>query len=656
MNILGKMLENRYEILEKVGIGGMATVYRAKCHILNREVAIKVLKDEYTTDSEFIKRFNAEAQSAAALTHSNIVSVYDVGNEDDMYYIVMELVKGSTLKEIISDEGKLPWKWSLNIASQIASALEIAHRNGIVHRDIKPHNIIITEDGIAKVTDFGIAKAVTNSTMTSYGSTIGSVHYFSPEHAKGALTDAKSDLYSLGIVLYEMVTGRVPFDADTPVSVALKQVQEKPIEPISINPDIPEGLNYIILKSMEKDKTLRYNSAREILEDLDILIKNPEVDFTNVTENVKKQLTTVIPTVKGRTENTQTVFERKPWLKPALIIASILLLILIPMAITVTMLKNARSQEAFIPNLTGELGEKRKTKTEAEEELNKLGFKFEITEEFSDEVEKDQIIRQDPKFQPNFKIKLNTTIKLTVSKGEETLVIPEIIKSESNYKEKTVEEIKKELDKAQIKYEEIEEFSETVEAGKLLKLEFELVENTTDQIKKKNVVKITISKGTSRKEVTIPNVVDKTASEAKRELEKLGLVVTEEKTYIEYKSNGVVTATSTQAGQKLREKDSITIYVNDVPEYKKGKLVINIRKLSGLTDDELVDSSGNPKKLNVRVQLADDQVAAKTVNADETAMTVDISSLGRAKVKVYINETNKYEDFIDLNQKDTWNI
>lgn len=210
MGLEGKIIGNRYEIIEKIGNGGMATVYRAKDMTLKRNVAVKVLKDEFTTDEEFIKRFNIEAQSAASLTHPNIVSIYDVGNEESIYYIVMELVQGKTLKQIIDEDGVLPWKWSLNIAIQIASALETAHKNNIVHRDIKPHNIIITEDGIAKVTDFGIAKAVSNSTITAFGTTIGSVHYFSPEHARGGFTDAKSDLYSLGVVMYEMLTGRVP--------------------------------------------------------------------------------------------------------------------------------------------------------------------------------------------------------------------------------------------------------------------------------------------------------------------------------------------------------------------------------------------------------------------------------------------------------------
>ena len=282
MDLEGRLLGNRYEIIEKIGNGGMAMVYKAKCHVLNRFVAVKILRDEFTTDQEFIKRFEVEAQAAASITHPNIVSVYDVGKEGNLYYIVMELIQGKTLKEIIvEEEGPLPWKWSINIAIQIASALEVAHKNNIVHRDIKPHNIIITEDGVAKVTDFGIAKAVSNSTITAFGTTIGSVHYFSPEHARGGYTDAKSDLYSLGVVMYEMLTGKVPFDADTPVSIALKHMQEEPKAPKELNEKIPVAVNDIILKSMRKDTNLRYQNAASMLSDLKRALKDPEGNFVD---------------------------------------------------------------------------------------------------------------------------------------------------------------------------------------------------------------------------------------------------------------------------------------------------------------------------------------------------------------------------------------
>ena len=648
MNIQGKMLENRYEILEKIGVGGMATVYRAKCHVLNRDVAIKVLKDEFTTDSEFINRFNAEAQSAASLTHPNIVSVYDVGQSDDMYYIVMELIKGKTLKEIISDEGRIPWKWSLNIAKQIASALEIAHKNGIVHRDIKPHNIIITEDGIAKVTDFGIAKAVTTATMTSYGNTLGSVHYFSPEHARGATTDAKTDIYSLGIVMYEMVTGRVPFDADTPVSVALKQVQEKPIEPISINPEIPEGLNYIILKAMEKDKNLRYNSARELLQDLDILAKNPEVDFNSLEESIKKQVTTFIPKQDIKEEKLMD----KPAVKYGLIAGGIIIAILLVMFITMAILKAQRGKEAFIPNLTGEFGEKRKTKQEAEEELKKLGFEFEETEEFSDDIEKDLVLRQDPKYQPNYKIKTNTKIKIAISKGTEMVKVPDEIKdkSQAELKKKTVDEIKSILDKAGLKYEEVEEFSESIEAGKLIDLKLPGVKD--GEIAKKEKIQIIKSKGSSRKEVTVPDLNGKSKEEARKELEKLGLSVKEESATVDYLSNGVITATEPTAGTKMREKDTIIMFVNKVQEIKKGKLNVNVFNLGNFIDNDILDK----KKVKVKIELDDKKIEDSEILLSKTPLSLEISSLGRSRLNVYINGTLKYDNYIDLNQKTNFDI
>ena len=243
MDIVGKILAGRYEILEKIGEGGMALVYKARCNLLNRYVAVKVLKPEYAKDDTFVKRFRAEAQSAASLAHPNIVSVYDVGSEDGINYIVMELLESKTLKDYIEEHGAMPNDLVLKVSAQIASALEAAHKAHIIHRDIKPQNIILNKNMVAKVTDFGIAKItnVPSATITSFGSTMGSVHYFSPEHAKGGYTDEKSDIYSLGVVMYEMATGKLPFDADSPVSVALKQIQENPKEPIVVNPRVSQA-------------------------------------------------------------------------------------------------------------------------------------------------------------------------------------------------------------------------------------------------------------------------------------------------------------------------------------------------------------------------------------------------------------------------------
>jgi len=422
MNLVGKVIGNRYEILEKIGEGGMATVYKARCNILKRYVAVKVLREEFITDEEFIKRFNTEAQSAASLTHPNIVSIYDVGHEENIYYIVMELVQGKTLKEIITQDGVLPWKWSVNIAIQIASALETAHKNNIVHRDIKPHNIIITEDGIAKVTDFGIAKAVSNSTITAFGTTIGSVHYFSPEHARGGYTDAKSDIYSLGVVMYEMLTGRVPFDADTPVSIALKHMQEKAIEPIKLNPSIPLVINKIIMKAMEKDISIRYQNATEVLKDLSMAIKDPEGNFVKSNaENM--QYTQRIP-VLGEDEKTQTRQDDKKNKKDSkkrsksskiwITILVVIIVALIPFAGfygAQMFIEAGQPKDVELPNLVG------KTLEQAQSQMLNTTLVLESKEAYDDEIEAGKIISQQPEYEAGKTIKENETVTVVVSRG-----------------------------------------------------------------------------------------------------------------------------------------------------------------------------------------------------------------------------------------------
>ena len=267
--MLGKILGGRYELLEKTGGGGMAVVYKAKCHLLKRYVAVKILRPDLVDNEEFVTRFKRESQAAASLSHPNIVNMYDVGQENGTHYIVMEYVDGMTLKEYIRKEGRLTSKEAVRIASQICSALHHAHENNIVHRDIKPQNILINKEGTAKVADFGIARAVTSSTVTMAGANvIGSVHYFSPEQAKGGYVDKKSDIYSLGIVLYEMVTGVVPFEGDSAISVALKHIQEQVTPPGEINPDVPKSIQYIIQRAIEKNLENRYHDAAEMLHDL----------------------------------------------------------------------------------------------------------------------------------------------------------------------------------------------------------------------------------------------------------------------------------------------------------------------------------------------------------------------------------------------------
>jgi len=274
---IGMLIADRYEILEKVGTGGMADVYKSKDHTLNRYVAVKVLKQEFSENANFVSKFRVEAQAAAGLMHPNIVNVYDVGEEKGIYYIVMELVDGITLKNYIAKRGRLGYKEAVTIALQVSMGLEAAHRNHIIHRDIKPQNIIISREGKVKVTDFGIAKAATSDTITS--NVMGSVHYTSPEQARGGFSDEKSDVYSLGVTLYEMLTGEVPFDGDSTVAIAIKHIQEAMPSPRKLNPDVPYSVDQIVLKCCEKSPDRRYQNMQELSADLKKAISDPDGDF-----------------------------------------------------------------------------------------------------------------------------------------------------------------------------------------------------------------------------------------------------------------------------------------------------------------------------------------------------------------------------------------
>ena len=278
---IGRMLDNRYEILQVIGTGGMAIVYKAKCHRLNRMVAIKILKDEFIADEEFRRRFRAEGENVAMLSHPNIVSVYDVSSSDEANFLVMELIEGITLKQYMEKKGVLNWKETLHFAMQIAKALEHAHQKGIVHRDIKPHNVMVLKNGSVKVTDFGIARVMSKSnTLTKEA--LGSVHYISPEQAKGGWVDNRSDLYSLGVVMYEMLAGRPPYDAESPVAVALQHINGGAAMPSTLNPNIPGGLEQIIMKAMAMNVEERYDSATEMLRDMEEFRKNPAILFSDV--------------------------------------------------------------------------------------------------------------------------------------------------------------------------------------------------------------------------------------------------------------------------------------------------------------------------------------------------------------------------------------
>ena len=294
----GMFLADRYEIIEQIGTGGMADVYKAKCHKLNRYVAIKVMKSEFSQDKTFVSKFWAEAQSAAGLTNPNVVNVYDVGVENGIYYIVMELVEGVTLKKYIEKRGKLPYKEAVSIAIQVANGMDAAHKHNIVHRDIKPQNIIISKEGKVKVTDFGIAKVASSSTINS-SSTMGSVHYISPEQARGGYSDEKSDIYSMGITLFEMLTGRVPFNGETTVAIAIKHIQEEMPSPREYVPEIPVCVEQIVLKCTQKSPDRRYHSMAALIADLKKALMSPDEDFVQI-ENPDEAMATRTVTSRER--------------------------------------------------------------------------------------------------------------------------------------------------------------------------------------------------------------------------------------------------------------------------------------------------------------------------------------------------------------------
>lgn len=433
--MIGKMLGNRYEILEQIGAGGMAYVYKAKCHLLNRFVAVKILKPEYNDDEEFVKRFGVEAQSSASLSHPNIVSVYDVGKEDNIYYIVMEYIDGTTLNKYIEKKGKLEWKEATKIAIQICLAIQHAHRNFIVHRDIKPQNIMLSKDGRVKVTDFGIARATTAATITMAGSTLGSVRYFSPEQARGGYIDEKSDLYSLGVVMYEMITGTPPFDGDAPVSIALKHIQNLAVPPAELVKKLPAGVNGIIMKAMEKEPKMRYGTAGDMLDDLYSVLEDPGMNVsraTNLNNNTTRRMTAIDPAgIEQREEGTIGKNRKKKKGKRDMTVLFAILISLVLTGVFIYLgyeillppIANGNSDRIPVENYVD------KNVYEATDILEGKGITVKIKWENNDDIKKDIIISQSVAPGLTFIEGGFNSIEFTASLGPDEIIIP-VLKNE----------------------------------------------------------------------------------------------------------------------------------------------------------------------------------------------------------------------------------
>lgn len=608
-SMIGKILSNRYQIIEQIGSGGMSIVYKAKCMLLNRFVAIKVLRDEFKADAQIVRKFNIESQSAASLSNPNIVSIYDVGQDSGTYYIVMELVEGITLKEFIENSGMLNWRLALKFTIQICSALEHAHKNGIIHRDIKPQNIILTKDGTCKVTDFGIAfTGNVNETRKIESDIMGSVHYISPEQTKGIITDARSDIYSLGITVYEMLTAHVPFDGDNAVAIALKHLNEEPIPIKDINLPVPLGFVNIVKKAMSKDINMRYQDAQEMLNDLELFSGDPTVFEVGEQTSIDLQMTRIISKeeqesilrqieeIKAETSQDNDYEEKIESRKPvktyesekkkekrknkekkkgnffkelfkienkqdkiaviAAIITSVILILAVS-GVAASMffpsfdlfaIFTSGGSEFKVENFEGKLLE------EVKEQYKNHKIEFIIEDEvYDNDYEEGRIISQTPK--EGMTVKLPAKIRLTVSKGSKEFSL-------QNYVGEDAKQAKLKLNNLNLKVDEKNVFDDDVQAGYVISQS----PKAGSTVRSGDVVVLTISKGADSANVIVPNLIGKTAAEAKSLLEDNNLKIGSTIRRSSSKDEGTVIDQSIGENSEVPKNTKIDIYVSSGKE------------------------------------------------------------------------------------------
>ena len=707
MELIGKVLNKRYEIIEKIGQGGMATVYKAKDILLSRFVAVKVLKEEYLQDSEFVKRFRAEAQAAGSLSHPNIVSIYDVGEEDNINYIVMELVEGFTLKEYIEKHGYLPAMKALKVAIQIASALEVAHKSKIIHRDIKPHNIMLTKEFMVKVSDFGIAKISTASTITNLGNTVGSVHYFSPEHAKGGYTDEKSDIYSLGIVMYEMVTGVLPFDAESPVAIALKQIQETPVEPIEFKKDVPVSVNGIIMKALEKSPSNRYQSAGEMIKDIYRAIKNPSeviydkeaekeklnlgatqvikipsetdeedkkldkaVETYQAQDNYKTQRTPVVPEVDREFFDDESVDEeydeleetrkkrakekeatrkieeneKKQFNKTPIIVAVVTVIAFILLSFgAFFMLNKDGIKDVKAPDLIG------KDFAKVESEFRAQGIEIvPIDSVYNGEILQGSIVSQS--IDPGLVMKTKR-IEVTVSKGPKMVKVPDLVNKDHKVAKYELENL-----------ELTGEFEFVVNNEVAENLIIKQTPTKGEEVIAGSVIRIQVSKGNGKEKFPMPKLTDMSLESAQKIIKDKKLILV--KTHYEQnnnKPNGYVTAQSIPQNKETEEGSVVEITVNRLSKTKE--IVVSLAEI--LPKEEVVEKPetkpgeeaqkpevNKDKEYNIRV-TAKVEGATNTVYSEKHKLSdkeirFSVSGFTTAEVNVYVGDTVKKQMTVDF--------
>jgi serine/threonine protein kinase/beta-lactam-binding protein with PASTA domain len=644
--VIGRQLGGRYEILGRIGGGGMALVYKAHDILLNRYVAVKVLRQQYVNDEEFIRRFRREAQSAASLSHPNIVSIYDVGQELEVHYIVMEYVEGVTLNDVIKERAPLQVEEAVHFASQICDALDHAHVNQIIHRDIKPHNILIGKNGRVKVTDFGIARATSSSSITQTGSVVGSVHYFSPEHAKGTTTGAKSDLYSLGIVLYQMLTAKLPFIGDSPISVALKHLQETIVEPRKVNPLIPQSVENIILKAVRKNQEERYQSAKEMLADLETSLtlmrrNEAKIIFLNMDE-LDDEKTRVLPAI--RTTNTPSAnntnympiadaveeeSKKNYWIGPLIWLVIFIVTISILWFAILPMIKSSGSpKDVEIPNVVG------KEVKAAEALLGSFGFKPIEEYQASAEIPKDIVINQNPK---GMKVKEGSQITLYISKGIELAKV-------EDYKGRKWPEVLAELTNAGIDEKtQIKMIPKILPDEKDTIVQQEPAPGSDYDPANVNFI-FTVSQGSEK--IAMPDLTGKTKQEAINTLDLQGLSLAKpDKVGIIYKpsfqqpKDKIFDQFPFKAGMDVDPgQDSIIIYISTGDPADAGDMTISVP----------LKPANEGKSSIFRINLTDarnDNVNLSTIDITESKIeniTVTVTKDTNAVLKIYRDNVPYY--------------
>ena len=626
----GKRLDGRYEIQELIGVGGMATVYKAYDSVDDKTVAIKILKDEFLGNTEFMRRFKNEFKAVAVLSHPNIVQVYDVSFGDKMQYIVMEYIDGITLKEYITHKKVVPWKEAVHFTVQILQALQHAHEKGIVHRDMKPQNIMLLQDGSIKVTDFGIARFFNNETRTMTDKAIGSVHYIAPEQARGDATDGKADIYSVGVMLYEMLTGKLPFDGDTAVSVAIMQMQNEP-EPLrDINSEIPEGIEEITLKAMRKDPNERYADASGMLSAIEIFRRNPAVKFKYsyfVDETPTKYVESINEVAPAAPEpsyddqydsyDEEIAVHRSRrvvrWITGLIILLIISAIIVLVYMVAENQRKATETKDVLVPDLVGQMYD--------QIQANKnYKFKFEITAKYDSAQPLNIVLSQDPEAGKK-QIKEDGTIKLVINSTSTTYDVPKV----KNYSESEAIE---RLESKYFNYSISRVNSTEVNKGYVINCSPQ--EGTAQEIG--TIITLIVSDGPATEKEEVPDVVNLSYDDAKRTLEARGFT-TKRATVASAVEEGKVINTDPLAGNKLTRGTLITIQVSD-----GSKLVKSLTEVVPMPEDEYAEVTFAVYEDGKR--LLSEQIVPATIA--EQGKTLEISPDGakdqKKIVTVYLGD------------------